>query len=351
MSTVSPSTSSASDRPLVSVVIPCHNRAHTLPATLASVAAQTWRPLEIVAIDDGSADDTLAVLRSFASRTDIAVQIHSRENRGVTATRNEGLDRSSGAFIAFVDSDDLWLPQKIEQQMALMASRPEVGLCHTGVEMIDARGRSMKRYLDPVPAYRGRWLIGQIQGNCIQTSSVLMRREVCRSVGHFDESLRACEDWDYWLRVARACDIDFVPARLTRMRQHAVRLSRDVELMRASHLAVLDKLQRGPLMGDEALRAAILARRRDVHFDYGRSRIMWLLDMKGGREDLWRAGWLPGRGAATLGLWLRSLLPMRELRALRQTLRTARQAPAAPVSTGFNLTANAALESALPTRW
>jgi glycosyltransferase involved in cell wall biosynthesis len=303
--------------PLVSVIIPVYNRAHTLPATLQSVQAQTWRPLEIVAIDDGSTDDSLALLRDFAAASDIPLQLRTRGNRGVTASRNEGLGLARGEFIAFVDSDDLWSPDKIERQMGLLSARPEIGLCHTGVEQIDEHARPLQRYLDPDPACRGRWLLAQIESNHIQTSSVLMRREVFESTGRFDESLRACEDWDYWIRVASRHGIEFLPEHLTQMRQHAVRLSRDVELMRTSHFAVLDKLDRHPAMGDPALRAAVDLRRRRTHFEYGRSRITYLLDMRGGRADLRAAGWIPGQRLRTLGLWLRSVLPMRQLRAAR----------------------------------
>src|SRR5258708_4350216 len=127
-----------------SVVIPAYNHARFLRETIESVLVQTLPPDEVIVVDDGSTDETPAILASYSSRLTVVRQ----DNRGFSAARNTGAARASGDVIAFLDSDALWLPTKLERQIVRLTADPDLGLVHCGVEEIDAAGRVVGRRLD-----------------------------------------------------------------------------------------------------------------------------------------------------------------------------------------------------------
>lgn len=198
--------------PAVSVIIPTYNRAHLLPRALRSVLEQTFTDFEVLVVDDGSTDDTRSVMD--ACHDPRVRYLPQRENRGVGAARNHGLRGSRGGLIAFLDSDDEWLPEKLARQVALFHERDDdVGLVCTGVESVFGDGT---RRID-VPSRRGTVYREMLQKNVIHgTSSVMIRRNVVANVGFFDETFPAIEDYDYWLRVTRFFRVDFLPDALIR---------------------------------------------------------------------------------------------------------------------------------------
>jgi glycosyltransferase involved in cell wall biosynthesis len=214
------------ERPLVSVVIPAYNSAAYLQPALASVASQTYSPLEIILVDDGSTDGTVDVAR----RCGADVRIFTQPNRGAGAARNLGLEQARGQYIAFLDSDDLWHPRKIEFQMAHLLG---CGGC-VGVycDKLELRGRSAEpdwaqaRYLyDTVYMARddatSGWLyLELLRDSIVHTSTLLVSREVLERTGRFDESLRKGQDLDYWLRLSRAGPIHRLAAVLSAYRIH-----------------------------------------------------------------------------------------------------------------------------------
>jgi len=180
----------------VSLIIPTRDRRALLRRALASVRAQTVPPDEIIVVDDGSRDGTAQMLR----RDFPGVTVVRQENAGVSAARNRGIERAAGDWIALLDSDDEWLPQKLERQLAAVDADPEAVLCHTdevwirrGVR-VNPRDKHAKRH--------GRIFEHCLPLCCISPSSVLLRRTLLDEVGLFDETLPACEDYDLWLRVA-----------------------------------------------------------------------------------------------------------------------------------------------------
>jgi O-antigen biosynthesis protein len=200
-------------RPRVSVIVPTFNRADVLPRAVRSVLAQTWTDFELLIVDDGSTDDTQEVVTRLEDARLRYVRLST--NGGVAAARNRGLRGARGDFIAFLDSDDEWLPGKLAAQLAVFdAAPPEVGLVYTGVECVLPDGR---RRVD-MPEERGDVYREMLGRNVIHGggSNVLMRRNVVATVGFFDEGLRAIEDYEYWLRVARFFTIDYVAAPLIR---------------------------------------------------------------------------------------------------------------------------------------
>lgn len=199
---------------LVSVIVPTYNRAHVLPRTLQSVLAQTYPYFELLVIDDGSTDDTPRVMQPFLAR-DPRVRYRMQPNGGVSAARNHGLREARGAYIAFLDSDDEWLPRKLEKQIGLFEKLPaHVGLVYTGLESVFATGRSVAEE----PVHRGDVYAELLERNVIHGggSNVVLRREAAEAAGFFDEVLPAIEDWDYWIRVTKHYHVDFVPEPLAR---------------------------------------------------------------------------------------------------------------------------------------
>ncbi|MFO1060552.1 MAG: glycosyltransferase family A protein [Dongiaceae bacterium] len=203
---------SPAEPPLVSVVIPTYNRAATLARAVESVLAQTYPSFELLIVDDASTDDTAARIAPYLGGR---VALHRRpRNGGATAARNAGIALARGAYVAFLDSDDEWLPEKLARQVALFeAGPPDLGLVYAGLwQLVDGR--------PPVavpPRQRGRVYDALRWRNRIGTASgVMVRRAVLQRVGGFDERLPACEDWDLWLRIARDHRVDAVAEPLLR---------------------------------------------------------------------------------------------------------------------------------------
>jgi glycosyltransferase involved in cell wall biosynthesis len=190
---------------MVSIIIPTFNRATFLREAIASVLAQTVKAFEIIVVDDGSTDDTRQLVAGYGGR----IRYFFQPNAGAAAARNLGIHHAGGALITFLDSDDLWLPQKLSRQIAWMNSHRESMLCYTD-EMWIRRGVRVNQ--KKIHAKTGGWIYPLCLPRCIiSPSSVLMRRELFDAVGLFDEQLPICEDYDLWLRVASQFEVGFIP--------------------------------------------------------------------------------------------------------------------------------------------
>lgn len=179
----------------VSVIIPSYNRAHTLARALDSVLAQTRPPEEIIVIDDGSSDATEALVRETYPQV---IYLH-QANRGVSAARNRGIRQARGEWIALLDSDDEWLPDKLATQMELLQRRPGHRLIHSDEIWIrnGVRVNPMKKH-----AKSGGRIFQQCLPLCaISPSAAMIHRDLFAEMGLFDENLPACEDYDLWLRI------------------------------------------------------------------------------------------------------------------------------------------------------
>ncbi len=226
---------------LVSVIIPTYNRSELCRQAAESVLAQTYSDVEVLIVDDGSADDT----RDVVSKLDDRVRYIRQDNAGVSAARNRGLQEARGAYIAFLDSDDLWLPWKLEAQISLLKRRPSPGMVWTDMIAVDEAGNELceaylrrmyqaYRYFSPEKHFRSSWTIGEIyldcpdlwndcrcyegnifpwmfMGNLVHTSTVLLRRERQEKVGFFDVTLlKSGEDYDFHSRTCRLGDVAFM---------------------------------------------------------------------------------------------------------------------------------------------
>ncbi len=231
------STTPAPPRPLlVSVIIPTYNRADTVGHAVESVRAQTFTNYEIIVVDDGSRDNTAAVVARFGD----AVRYIAQLNGGVAVARNRGVAEARGRYVAFLDSDDAWLPAKLERQMALVAQRPELGFVYAEARAVDESGRE----LGTKPAQRpvSDTLETLLQGNFIPTLTVVARRDAVQAVGGFDPQLRGPEDYDLWMRLAARYPFAGVRETLAVYYQSSAGLSGDPNKIYAEYLKIFRKL-------------------------------------------------------------------------------------------------------------
>ncbi|MEA2060794.1 MAG: glycosyltransferase family A protein [Thermodesulfobacteriota bacterium] len=184
--------------PLVSVIIPTFNRGWIIAEAVQSVLDQTYQPLEIIVVDDGSTDNTRDVLEPFMDR----IILLKQENKGVSAARNLGIQNTRGEFIAFLDSDDLWLPDKTACQIDFFKASPNAIICQTE-EIWIRKGRRVnpkKKHKKP----SGMIFEPSLHLCLVSPSAVMMHHSFFDIIGLFDECLAACEDYDLWLRTSLA---------------------------------------------------------------------------------------------------------------------------------------------------
>jgi len=237
----------------ISVIVPTYNRAHTLPRALDSVFRQTRQPTEVLVVDDGSADDTEALVRN---RYPGCHYLH-QPNRGVSSARNLGIKTASGDWLAFLDSDDAWLPGKLAAQAKALQTTTGARICHTE-EIWIRNGRRVN------PMHKHRKSGGHIFRRClprciISPSSVLIQRSLFDQVGLFDESLPACEDYDLWLRICARHRVLFVDQpQILKYGGHADQLSRRHWGMDRFRLQALEKIVAVADLAEQDRQAAIL---------------------------------------------------------------------------------------------
>ena len=211
----------------VSVVIPAFNSAEYIGAAIQSVLDQTVLPAEIIVVDDGSTDTTAAAVQKYP------VKYLYQANAGPSSARNTGILNSTGDFVAFLDTDDLWLPDKLAVQIEAFQKYPVAGMSFSTVwNLYDGNNPKiaqtpyyppqLARWLRRTPA-QGEVAYGSVyelllHKNCVATSSVVVRRSVIDRVGLFDARLRGCEDYDYWIRLARLSPAIFVKKPISRYR-------------------------------------------------------------------------------------------------------------------------------------
>ncbi len=195
----------------VSVVLPTYNRAQSIRSAIDSVLAQTYRDFELIIVDDGSTDSTRELVEQYSDKR--IRYIRHEKNRGLAAGRNTGARDARGIFIANQDSDDIWMPEKLQREVhALESAYPRVGVAYSRLEKVFSEGAGPVY----IPASNAAVANGNLhrkllEGNFITMQVALMRKECFEKVGGFDESLSAFQDWDFWLRVSNAYEFVYVP--------------------------------------------------------------------------------------------------------------------------------------------
>jgi glycosyltransferase involved in cell wall biosynthesis len=229
----------SSTSPAVSVVIPAYNAEPYLAATLESVLAQTFRSFEIIVVDDGSTDATKKIAEDYRGR---GVSVLSQTNAGTAAARNRALSVVRGRFIALLDSDDLWEPDHLKTMVQFLERQPDVSIAFCDSLFFGETkfaGKTYQELYPPNPPITFARVAGLASHICLDA---VLRREVFDRIGGFDETLRAVEDFDLWLRALHAgCRVEPVPRVLVRYRRHAASVSASGALMYSSALQVLAK--------------------------------------------------------------------------------------------------------------
>jgi glycosyltransferase involved in cell wall biosynthesis len=232
----------------IDVVIPAYNAGAFITQTLQSVLLQDIPIQSVIVVDDGSMDDTQSkVLAIKKQNPQLKIALIHQENAGLSAARNSGIKYSKADYIALLDADDLWHPKKLSSQIKLFqkSQNLQLGAVYCAYELIDAAGKLLppKAQTLITPKLRGNVYKSLLRGNFISGSgsSVLIARSVFEQVGLFDQQLKACEDWDMWLRIAQHYQFDYVDETLVSIRVHPHNMQKDFGRMVSAELMVLNK--------------------------------------------------------------------------------------------------------------
>jgi glycosyltransferase involved in cell wall biosynthesis len=250
------------NEPLVSVIIPCYKQAHFLGEAIESVLRQTYRTYEIIVIDDGSPDNTAEVAARYPH-----VLLISQRNQGLAAARNSGIKESHGEYLVFLDADDRLLPKAMESGIGCMLRHPQSAFVFGSYYYINLDGAPLSA---PSPPYHGDDLyFAMLDRNRIEMGAAVMyRRDIFDSIGGFKTSLRAAEDYDLYLRIARSYPCHHHDEVVAEYRKHETTMTKDYALMLATTITVL-RSQRRYISGDKKYEEAYLAGLKSWQECYG----------------------------------------------------------------------------------
>lgn len=208
--------------PTVSVVLPTHNRPGYLKEAIESVLAQTYQDWELLVIDDGSTDETKETVQRYVQQ-DRRIRYIPQSQQGVSVARNTGIRSAAGRYLAFLDDDDLFLPKKLECQVAFLEAHPDTGMVYAYIDLVDAQ----LQFLDRQP-YTPNWTFSGFISDCfILVHAVLVRTSCFEQLGGFRTDLRIIEDYEMWLRLSRSYQIAFLPECVGWYRKHGLNKTRD----------------------------------------------------------------------------------------------------------------------------
>jgi glycosyltransferase involved in cell wall biosynthesis len=219
---------------IVSIIIPTFNRKFMVCKAIDSALNQTYKDIEIIVVDDGSSDNTQELLvQKYRDK----IKYFYQENRGVAGARNAGIQESRGEYIAFLDSDDTWMPAKLDAQMKIFQSDTDVGLVYCGYTTLDMQGEIVGQVK---PACKGMIYYDLVLGNQMGASSVVIKRECVEQIGFFQGRYSPAEDYEYWLRISRKYKVDFVEDPLVQYVTHDQGLSQNGRAMEQAVMRILE---------------------------------------------------------------------------------------------------------------
>ena len=249
--TNAPGPKNRSCRPMVSIVVPTYNRSRQVCRAIDSVLTQSYRNYELIIVDDGSSDTTATRLSEYKDR----IHVIRQANQGVSAARNTGIRAAIGEFIALLDSDDQWLPQKLSRQIDFFIDNPGAVICQTEEIWVrnGLRVNPKKRH----KKYSGMIFEKTLPLCLVSPSAVMIRKSLFDAVGLFDESLPACEDYDLWLRICWKYPVYLINTPLIiKTGGHADQLSRMPELDKY-RIQALSKILRAGCLSKQQEDAAL----------------------------------------------------------------------------------------------
>lgn len=243
--------------PLVSVIIPTYNRRSLIGEAVESVLGQSFRDFELIVVDDGSTDGTAKELAKYGARLRLSCQ----QRRGVSAARNLGVREARGRLLAFLDSDDLWRPEKLAVQTAFMEQHPQWQICQTEEIWLSNGARVNPRLIHKKPD--GDIFLRSLELCLVSPSAVMMTRALFEATGGFDDALPVCEDYDLWLRIAVDHHVALIAEPLVIKRGgHADQLSRSLWGMDRYRVVALQKLLRSGIRSPRRAAALAMLRRK-----------------------------------------------------------------------------------------
>lgn len=244
--------------PTFDIIIPAYNAAHYLPTAIESVVAQTFEDWRILLVDDGSTDNTSEIASSFVQQLGPKLQYIRQENRGLPGARNTAIRHSSAELLALLDADDIWLPCRLSESLKCFRDRPQVGLAYGFIQRIDPQGAVIDTFAERQQHGEGRIApyiyMRRIDLPC---PTITFRKKCVDEVGLFDESLRATEDRDLWLRIALRYEVALVPHIIALYRTSPASMTTDPDRMLTAQLQFIQKHFGAPGCGRLARRFAL----------------------------------------------------------------------------------------------
>jgi glycosyltransferase involved in cell wall biosynthesis len=223
--------------PLISVIIPVYNGEKTIQETVQSVLNQTFTDFELIVINDGSQDSTLEIVSSFQ---DSRIKVFSFTNGGLPVSRNRGIALANGEYISFLDADDLWTPDKLAGQLAVLETNPQAAVAYSWTDCIDESGQFLRQ--SAYATAQGNVQANLLLANFISSgSNVLVRKQALMDIGGFDETLSNCQDWDLWLRLSARYEFEPVKTPQVLYRVSRNSMSRNVLGLEDSMQRILER--------------------------------------------------------------------------------------------------------------
>ena len=233
-------------RPFVSIITPTHNRAAYIGEAITSVLSQTYSNFEMLIVDNGSTDNTKEIVHSF--RDERIRYFHQCNSGSPVSPRNRGLSLAKGEIISFLDSDDVWLPEKLTLQVAELRKNGSLGMVYSDCFLIDESGKMGDRYSDFHRPHKGDILTRLLRSNFIPSATVSIRQSVLDESGYLNETFQIVHDLDLYLRVANCYQVGYIEEPLAKLRVHGVSLTRNrvrtrVETLELIELWCLDRIE------------------------------------------------------------------------------------------------------------
>ncbi|MBN1870656.1 MAG: glycosyltransferase family 2 protein, partial [Candidatus Omnitrophica bacterium] len=251
----------------ISVIIAAYNNASYLKEAINSVLNQTYKDFEVIVVDDGSTDNTRALVESMQSVHPGMIQYIYQQNQGPAPARNAGIRAAQGKYIAFLDADDIWLPDKLARQMECFQRDPETGFVYCDNIFVDENNSAIDNYVRKIRLVEGDILLELFKDFFIITSGVILKKECVEKIGLFNEKLLVGEDYEYFLRLAGRYKAGVVKEKLFRRRVHANSLSRQDYLLDAKNeLLILSLYSRDNLSYYSQHKKSIKNRLAEINF-------------------------------------------------------------------------------------
>jgi glycosyltransferase involved in cell wall biosynthesis len=223
--------------PLISIVIPSYNQAKYIAYNLDSILAQTYSNFEVIFIDDGSKDNTAEILKNYTEK-DSRIKYFYQNNSERAVARSHGISKANGKYICLVDSDDTWLPHKLETQLAVMENDPEIILCYAPVNRIDPENKPLKNATRQQEGYSGLIYKHLLMRNFIPSVTPMIRASVLKNIGEQVTDFIPYEDWDFWLRLSRCGKFHHIKEALGNYRLHPQQSVKNVKASRIEEVTI-----------------------------------------------------------------------------------------------------------------